>query len=143
MCATILLQATLRLTGPLLCRSTKIGQNRRKRTRQITPTMRAAHAAANLRSERVSVVVESSIARLRTASMPQATRAGGEMVHTGTSHSLEVRCARVDRGYGPINVRFTSNSDRIDASQRNAALCQKRTHAPQHTVSLFDHAVGA
>jgi len=31
----------------------------------------------------------------------------------------------------PHSVRFTSNSDRIDASQRTDAMCQKATFALQ------------
>ena len=35
------------------------------------------------------------------------------------------------------NVRFTPNSDQIDASQRNVALCQEQTYAAQQTQSAL------
>jgi hypothetical protein len=38
----------------------------------------------------------------------------------------------------PWHVRYTSESDRIDASQRNAALCQKATHAAEQKSRSFD-----
>jgi hypothetical protein len=41
------------------------------------------------------------------------------------------------------NVRYASNIDRIDASQRNVARCHFRPYAPQQTASLLDHLVGA
>src|SRR5262249_21972808 len=42
----------------------------------------------------------------------------------------------------PRNVRFTPNSDRTLALQRNAALCHKQTYAAQQKAPLFDHLVG-
>ena len=41
------------------------------------------------------------------------------------------------------HVRYTSDSDRIGASQRTDAMCHNQTHAVQQTVLLFDHLVGA
>jgi hypothetical protein len=32
------------------------------------------------------------------------------------------------------NVRYASNTDRIDASQQNVAMCQLRLNAPQQTA---------
>src|SRR6516165_2572235 len=48
----------------------------------------------------------------------------------------------------PRNVRFTPNSDRTFAPQRNAALCQQRNHALQQTTCTgcnhsLDQLVGA
>jgi hypothetical protein len=43
--------------------------------------------------------------------------------------SVRSRCSR--------NVRYASNTDRIDASQRNVAMCQKPTYS-----WLLDHLVG-
>ena len=43
---------------------------------------------------------------------------------------------------GLINVCYGPDSDQNSALQRNDATCHKRTHAPQQTVSLFDHFVG-
>ena len=37
------------------------------------------------------------------------------------------------------HVRSTSDSDRIDASQRTDAKCQSRRNAPQQKAPLFDH----
>jgi len=45
------------------------------------------------------------------------------------------------RGY-TIHVRFTPNSDRIDASQRNVGLCQYPTYAAQQiALSLSFHGI--
>ena len=41
------------------------------------------------------------------------------------------------------NVRFTSNSVRTLATQRNDATCQKATYAVQQRKPLLDHLVGA
>src|SRR5450759_3022582 len=41
------------------------------------------------------------------------------------------------------HVRCYPNSGQIVAVPRLSAMCQKRTHAPQQSVSLFDHRVGA
>jgi hypothetical protein len=44
---------------------------------------------------------------------------------------------RVSRGtHGPIEVRYSSNIDQIDALQKSAALCQQRTYAPQKTTHV-------
>jgi len=42
-----------------------------------------------------------------------------------------------------MRLRPPSNTDQIIASQRNDALCQSRPNAPQHTIVLLDHLVGA
>jgi len=39
------------------------------------------------------------------------------------------------------NVRYASNTDRIDASQQNVAMCQKATFALQQ-IFLFDDPLG-
>jgi hypothetical protein len=36
----------------------------------------------------------------------------------------------------PISVRYACKSDRIDASQRTSALCNKPTHAAQQTARM-------
>ena len=58
------------------------------------------------------------------------------MSQSGQSHRTKQAAASPD-------VRFTSNSDQAGASQRSDALCQNRTYAPQQTISLFYHLVGA
>src|SRR5271169_3231618 len=42
----------------------------------------------------------------------------------------------------PGQCPLWSKSGQTIATQRMSALCHKRTHAPQQTVSLFDHVVG-
>ena len=43
----------------------------------------------------------------------------------------------------PVGCPLLSNSGQNVAVPRMSALCHKRPHAPQQTVSLFDHFVGA
>jgi hypothetical protein len=41
------------------------------------------------------------------------------------------------------NVRYASNTDRIDASQQNVILCHEPTYAVQQIALLLHHLVGA
>ena len=41
-----------------------------------------------------------------------------------------------------VRCPLLSNNGQSVAVPRMSAMCQKQTHAPQQTVSLFDHLIG-
>src|SRR5450755_266386 len=50
---------------------------------------------------------------------------------------------RISRRARPSQCPLLSNNGQNVAVPRMSAMCQKQTHAPQQTASLFDHLVGA